>query len=129
MSGGISLRPSVADFAAAAAVLDENDDDSFCTSRSLYFLVPPKTTIAELITILVIAPLYAFFATYLAHPKTSLLGMIIDEDEQTKYGILVVMVVLFSSYSLLSQPIPEVSPYGTDDSFSLFSHHYQRCYY
>ena len=38
-------------------------------------------------------------------------------------------MVLFSSYSLLSQPIPEVTPYGTDDSFSLFSHHYQRCYY
>ena len=42
---------------------------------------------------------------------------------------LALIVVLFSSYSLLSLPIPEVTPYGTDDSFSLFSHHYQRLYY
>jgi len=43
--------------------------------------------------------------------------------------ILALVVVLFSSYSLLSLPIPELTPYGTDDSFSLFSHHYQRLYY
>jgi len=42
---------------------------------------------------------------------------------------LALVVVLFSSYSLISLPIPELTPYGTDDSFSLFSHHYQRLYY
>ena len=83
----------------------------------------------ELITVILVAPLYGFFVTYMAHPETAALSMNVDEDEKTTCTVLTIICVLFSSYSLLSQPIPEVTPYGTDDSFSLFSHHYQRCYY
>jgi len=86
--------------------------------------VPPKTTLAELLTVVIVAPLYGFFATYLAHPKTAALSLAVDGDEQTTCAALAIVVVFFSSYSLLSEPIPEVTPYGTDDSFSIFSHHY-----
>ena len=40
--------------------------------------------------------------------------------------ILCTIVILFSAYSIVSLPIPESTPYNTNDSFSLFSHHYQR---
>ena len=45
------------------------------------------------------------------------------------YRVMAYIVVLFSSYSLINAPIPENTPYGTDDSFSSVSHHYQRIYY
>ena len=43
--------------------------------------------------------------------------------------ILCTIVILFSAYSIVSLPIPESTPYNTNDSFSLFSHHYQRLEY
>lgn len=48
----------------------------------------------------------------------------LDEGEADLCSMLALVVVFFSSYCLLSAPIPEVTPYGTDDSFSLFSNHY-----
>ena len=44
------------------------------------------------------------------------------------YGLTIATVVL-SSYSLFSQPIPESTPYLTNDSFSILSSHYQRVGY
>ena len=75
-------------------------------------------------TLLVVAPLYGFFATYLCHPATTKEALPFDEDEANLLSIISLVVVFFSSYSLLSGQIPEVTPYGTDDSFSVFSHHY-----
>ena len=92
-------------------------------------MFPPKQTAVELISLLVIAPLYGFFATYLCHPATSTTVLPLDQDEADMCSILALIVVFFSSYSLLSAAIPEVTPYGTDDSFTLFSHHYQRVIY
>jgi hypothetical protein len=40
-----------------------------------------------------------------------------------------VAVIVLSSYSLFSRPIPESTPYLTNDSFSIFSVHYQRVGY
>ena len=86
--------------------------------------MPPKS-LAELITVLVLAPTYGFLATYLCHPGSALAAA---GDQETCVALAIV-VVFFSSYSLLSLPIPEVTPYGSDDSFSAYSHHYQRLYY
>ena len=108
----------------AGRIEEENSDTGFCSKKTLYFLVPPKETICELLTVIVVAALYGFFATYLAHPKTAAMAITIDEDEQTTCTVLAIIVVFFTSYSLLSKPIPEVTPYGTDDSFGVFSHHY-----
>ena len=107
---------------------DENDN-SFCSKKSFYFLVPPKQSIVELITVLILAPLYGFYATYLCHPATASVALPLDEGLADTCTMLSVIVVFFSSYCLLSAAIPEVTPYGTDDSFSLFSHHYQRIIY
>ena len=75
----------------------------------------------ELIVLLMLIPLYGFLATYFCHPLTTL--------EITSNANLAYLVVVFSSYSLVGQPIPENTPYGTDDSFSFVSHHYQRIIY
>ena len=60
--------------------------------------------------------------TYMIHPET------VGEDG-TILQIATCIVILFSVYSLVSLPIPESTPYPTNDSFSLFSHHYQRIEY
>ena len=60
--------------------------------------------------------------TYMIHPDT------VGEDGTT-LQIITCIVILFSVYSLISLPIPESTPYPTNDSFSLFSHHYQRIEY
>ena len=92
-------------------------------------MVPPKQTAVELLALLILAPLYGFFATYLCHPATPLEVLPFDADQADLCSIISLVVVFFSSYCLLSAAIPEVTPYGTDDSFSLFSHHYQRIIY
>ena len=50
-------------------------------------------------------------------------------DDNMGIQLLCTIVILFSAYSLVSLPIPESTPYNTNDSFSLFSHHYQRLEY
>ena len=122
--GAADLRPKNLQISPAAIAQLDDDDDSFCSKKSFYFLIPPKQSVAELVTLLVLAPLYGFFATYLCHPATSKTAIPHDEDEADMCSILAIIVVFFSSYSLLSGAIPEVTPYGTDDSFNLFSHHY-----
>ena len=69
MGGGMNLRPI--NNSLAGSLDDDNSDAGFCSKKSFYFLVPPKETLGELITVMIIAPLYGFFATYLAHPKTA----------------------------------------------------------
>ena len=71
-----------------------------------------------------LAPLYGFFATYLCHPATAEEVYPEDDGKKNLCMALALVVVILSSYSLLSQPIPEVTPYGTDDSFGIFSYHY-----
>ena len=70
-------------------------------------------------------------ATYMCHPISAVEWMGDDEGlvQNGTLQVLTYLVVLFSSYSLVGAPIPENTPYGTDDSFSLVSHHYQRVYY
>jgi len=45
------------------------------------------------------------------------------------YLVLTLLVILLSSSSLIMKPIPENTPYPTNDSFWITSHHYQRVYY
>ena len=49
----------------------DDDESSFCSKKSFFFLVPPKQSSTELITVIVLAPLYGFTATYLCHPATA----------------------------------------------------------
>jgi hypothetical protein len=58
----------------------DEDDTSFFSKKSFYFLVPPKTSMAELVTVLFLAPVYGFFATYLCHPATAEETYPNDED-------------------------------------------------
>lgn len=118
LRGAANLRQNVPTGTAALNMVDAGENSGFFSKKTYYFLVPPKASCAELVTVLVLAPLYGFLATYLCR-----------STDETLYRTLTLIVVFFSSYSLLSLPIPEVTPYGTDDSFSVFSHHYQRIYY
>ena len=114
--------------------LDEVDSESFLNKHSFKFLVPPRSSLVELIVVLFLIPLYGYFATYLCHPVTSAswemqVNGIQLYEQQVNYQVLAYIVVTLSSYSLINLPIPENTPYGTDDSFSSVSHHYQRIYY
>ena len=75
------------------------------------------TEVIELLTVIVLAPAYAGLMIYMIHPDT------VGEDGLI-LQIVTCIIILFSSYSLISMPIPESTPYLTNDSFSLFSHHY-----
>jgi len=123
-----NLRNKVAAAGASVDVNVNEESSGFCSKKSFYFLVPPKVTTIELITVLALAPLYGFLVTYFCHPETTTM-ILKNDDKKTECVVLALIVVFFSSYSLLSLAIPEVTPYGTDDSFSVFSHHYQRIYY
>ena len=127
--GGLAALQRKREFQSVDADDAVEDDSSFCSKKSFYFLFPPRLTIAELVSVIALAPLYGFFVTYLCHPATVEEVYPDDDSMQTRCFVLSIIVVFFSSYSLLSLPIPEHTPYGTDDSFSLFSHHYQRIYY
>ena len=91
--------------------------DSFCSKISLYFLVAPRQSLVELLTVVVLASVYAGLMTYMIHPET------IGDDRQVLRTITCI-TILFSTYSLVSLPIPESTPYPSNDSFSLFSYHY-----
>jgi hypothetical protein len=52
-----------------------------------------------------------------------------DQNFNNIYYGLTIAVIVLSSYSLFSKPIPESTPYLTSDSFSIFSSHYQRVGY
>ena len=87
----------------------------------------------ELLVVLMLIPIYGYLATYMCHPSTSgteyMDGLSLSYEPNGNYQALAYIVVFFSSYSLIGAPIPENTPYGTDDSFSLVSHHYQRILY
>ena len=97
------------------------DTDSFCSKASFYFLVTPRSSLVELAELVILAAAYSGCMTYMIHADT--LNKL-DEGDRLTYQILTLVVVLFSSYSLMSLPIPESTPYQTNDSYSLFSHHY-----
>ena len=100
--GRMNLRP--VNNGLSVDIDADNSDAGFCSKKTFYFLVPPKETLSELFTVIIIASLYGFFATYLAHPKTAAMALTVDQDEQreTTCTVLTIIVVLFSSYSLLS---------------------------
>lgn len=107
-----------------------DEDDSLFSKKSFFFLVPPKNSAFELAITIFVAGVYGFFATYLSHPATVEFTQPDDEGQRDLCVALSLVVVFFSSYSLISAPIPEVAPYGTDDSFHFFySHHLQRAMY
>ena len=60
---------------------NDDDEDKFFSKKTFFFLVPPKTSIAELVTVIILAPLYGFFATYLCHPATAEETYPGDEDQ------------------------------------------------
>ena len=91
--------------------------DSFCSKASFYFLISPRQSLVELLTVIVLAPVYAGLMTYMMHPTT------VGEDGLS-LQLMTCVIIFFSAYSLISLPIPESTPYQTNDSFSLFSHHY-----
>lgn len=60
---------------------DDDNDDKFFSKKTFFFLVPPRTSIAELVTVMMLAPLYGWFATYLCHPASAAEIYPEDEDE------------------------------------------------
>jgi len=107
--------------------VSDEDNRSLCSKKSFFFLVPPKQSKLELALTMWMILLYGFFATFMTHPSTAE-GMFPQDKAQRDLCIaLSLVVIFFSSYSLISAPIPELTPYLTDDSFHfLLSNHLQR---
>mmetsp|Transcript_26744 Transcript_26744/g.25762 ORF Transcript_26744/g.25762 Transcript_26744/m.25762 type:complete len:717 (+) Transcript_26744:491-2641(+) len=94
------------------------------------FLFPARSGVLELTHVILLSGLYGAGMTYLAHSYTiEVFTGESDSSGQLVSLVLLLIVVLFSSYSLFSKPIIESTPYLQSDNFSLFSHHYQRIYY
>ena len=69
---------------AADLDFEEVDNEVFCSKHSFTFLVPPRSSLIELLVVLVLIPVYGFLATFLCHPETSSYNsyqLDIDEDE------------------------------------------------
>lgn len=60
--------------------------------------------------ILILTPIYGFLLTY-----------------QMSWPMFYMSIL--SSYSMLGEPIPELTPYLPNKDFHILSHHYQRVYY
>lgn len=112
-----------------ANVAEDMSDDSFCGKKAFLFLFPARSSFFELIVTVLITGIYGSLMTYFLHASTFLiLNRDFLEIYQTFYGLTVTTIVL-SSYSLFSRPIPESTPYQSNDSFSIYSSHYQRVGY
>ncbi len=88
-------------------------DLSLCSWDTFLFLFPPRSSILELITVILLTGVYGALEAYFY-----------SSSETTTSAILVIVTVLLSSYSLFSQPIPESAIYPSSYDFSLFSYHY-----
>ena len=51
---------------------EQNDDDekSFCSKASFYFIISPRQSLLELLTVIFLAPVYATAMVYMMHKET-----------------------------------------------------------
>ena len=51
---------------------EQNDDDekSFCSKASFYFIIPPRQSLLELLSVIFLAPVYATAMVYMMHEET-----------------------------------------------------------
>ena len=71
--------------------------------ETFFFIFHPRSGLKELLWVILLTPGYAFILTY-----------------RMDWGMF--YMALLSSYSLLGEPIPEITPYLTDKDFHLLSH-------
>lgn len=113
-----------------ASVAEDISDESCCGKKAFLFLFPARSSFFELVFTVLITGVYGSLMTYFLH-KTTYLN--INRDWNLDYYnvlyALTIVTVIFSSYSLFSRPIPESTPYLSNDSFSIYSSHYQRVGY
>ena len=88
------------------------DEEAACPSfgSSINFLVAPRATVVELISVLVLTPVYTMLMTAFIHP--AFLTQIGSPSESIKLAqILTLVTILLSSYCLISQPFKETTTY------------------
>ena len=85
-------------------------EGGLCSRRSFLFWIHPRSNISELLLALLLGPITAFMLTF-------------------NFSWILFVVSIFSCYSLLGEPIPELTPYLTNSDFHILSHHYQRVYW
>ena len=50
--------------------VNDDDEKSFFSKASFYFVIPPRQSLAELLTIIFLAPIYAAAMIYMIHKET-----------------------------------------------------------
>ena len=93
----------------------EEQEEGLNLKQSFGFLFPPRSSIMELIVNIFVAAGFSFIVIYQS--------LYLANNHHVLFWLNAVQVLL-SSYSLISHAIPESTPYSSDDSFNLFSHHY-----
>ncbi|CDW89360.1 pecanex-like protein 4 [Stylonychia lemnae] len=112
-----------------ASVAKDISDVPFFSKENYLFLIPARSSIIELIIAVILTGVYGALMTYFIHERTLMMLLHDFKNTQDTYYIITIVTIFFSSYSLFSSPIPESTPYLTNDQFSIFSHHYQRVFY
>ena len=120
--------------------ISDQEKPAFFSKQSFLFLFPARQSHIERVFVILLGPLYVALLM-VACSKQSFKWVLCPggfatcghwqgiEDQAAVLLFLTLLVTLLSSYSLISRPISESTPYATDDSFSLLSHHYQRILY
>lgn len=111
-----------------AGIKDLSEDEAICGKKDYLFLFPARQSLLEVFAVIIITGLYGALMTYFIHSIT-LVNLQGNTTYSSLYYGLTIATVVLSSYSLFSQPIPESTPYLTNDSFSILSSHYQRVGY
>jgi len=89
-------------------------------------LIPPRSSLTELVINLALTLLYGAAITFYIHGET--LGPIYLKEDVT-VQVAVLIIVFLTSSCLISHSIPESTPYITSEAFHLFSSHYSRVIY
>jgi len=97
----LNIPALVTSYTLNRKVADTENISSFW--RAFLFIVHPRSSVLELLWLIVLTPAYAFLMTY-----------------KMDWGMF--YMAIFSSYSMLGEPIPEITPYLTDKDFHLLSH-------
>lgn len=113
------------------ANIDPDQDESCCGTRGYLFLFPSRSSLTEVICVVFLTGIYGSLMTYFIHDQTF---QNLNRDSGMNksniiYYVITIITIVLSSYSLFSKPIPESTPYLTNDNFSILSSHYQRVGY
>lgn len=84
-------------------IAKRSEENTGSITRALLFTFHARSNVAELLLVILLTPCYAFLLTY-------------------KMNWAMFYMAIVSSYSMTGEPIPEITPYLTNQDFHLLSY-------